>query len=256
MTEGGGGGRTLDLSGLRTEVAERAGPFLQVLAGRLGDRVVSIAVIGDAVTEDFVPDRTEIRTALVLRTAGVSTLHEIAPLGKKYGRRGIAAPIILTPDHIEESRDVFPLEFLELRVAHATVYGEDVLGGIEVSDADLRLQVERELKTFLIRMRGGFLQTAGDPVLLVEVLAEASEELFPEMRGFLHLLGKPITHAREKDLDALCQATGLDAATVRADLLRREPGRSKPSLADLEARFGALYDFVHALSEKANALLH
>ena len=41
-------------------------------------------------------------------------------------RRGFLdiVPSRITPEHIDESRDVFPLEFLDLRFAHVTVYGE------------------------------------------------------------------------------------------------------------------------------------
>lgn len=246
---------TLDLSSLRPEVADLAGPFLEELIGRLGDDIVSIAVAGDSVTDDFVSGQTQVGTALVLRTAGVEALHAIAPLGRKFGRKRVAAPTILTPEYLDSSRDVFPLEFLNLKLAHVHTYGEEVFSGLKIERDHLRLQVERELKGFLIRLRQGFLRAAGDVAALAAVLEEASVEIFPELRGLLHLMEKPIAFAREKDLAAACEATGLDAGSAQAYLLRRGPVREKLTLAALEQRFAALYEFVHALSEKADAVL-
>ena len=251
---GESGTPTLDLTPLRPEVADIVRPFLEELVGRLGGEIVSLAVVGDAVTEDFVSGQTQVGTALVLRSAGVKSLREIAPLGRKFGRKRVGAPTILTPEYIDSSRDVFPLEFLHLKLAHVHTHGEDVLSGLEIERDHLRLQVERELKGFLIRLRQGFLRAAGDVAAFAAVLDDASVEAFPELRGLLHLLEKPIAFARAKDLAAVCEATGLDAGPVQATLLRSGPVRERPTLDGLEQRFTALYDFVHALSEKADAV--
>ena len=38
------------------------------------------------------------------------------------------------------------MEFLNFKLVHHTLYGEDLLAGLEIDKKDLRLQCERELK--------------------------------------------------------------------------------------------------------------
>ncbi|HAV43580.1 TPA: hypothetical protein DCX15_06170 [bacterium] len=49
-------------------------------------------------------------------------LKLIATLGKKYSRNKVAAPLIMTPRYIERSLDVFPIEFLNLKLIHTAVF--------------------------------------------------------------------------------------------------------------------------------------
>lgn len=243
---------SLDLTSLESGVAEVAGPFLEELVAALAEDIISVAIVGTAVTPGYVPGEADINSLVVVKELGVQELHAIAPLGKRYGRKGVAAPFLLTPAVIDSSLDVFPLEFLDFSLAHKTVYGPDLLSVLEVEREHLRLQVERELKTYLMQLRQGFIRCAGEARLLGEVLSEASREIFPAVRALLHLSKRPISLVREKDLEALCEALGIGAASVKSVLLGGS-GKGKPSLQEVEARFTHLYAFVQALSEKADA---
>jgi hypothetical protein len=244
---------SLKLVGLPSQVIDAAGDFFQDLLEGLGSDLVSMAVVGSAVTKDYIPDKSDINSVVILKDVKVAHLHAIAPLGRKYGKRGVAAPTILTPAYIETSRDVFALEFLNLRMAHKTVYGEDLLSTLEVKPEDLRLQVERNLKILLIRLRQGFIRSAGDARVLGEVIAAAASDAFPEIRGILHLLEKPVAFVRKEDLHAVGEASGIDVNSVSPILLDREASRL--SLEEAESRFATLYEFLQALSEKADELL-
>lgn len=242
----------LDLSGLDSGVAEDVGPFLSEVVTALGEDLTSIAIVGAAVTPDFVRGRTDINSVAILKEIELRHLHAIAPLGRKHGRKGVAAPFLLTPAYIESSLDVFPVEFLDFRVAHQTVYGPDLLSDLEVKKDHLRLQCERELKAFLLRLRQGFIRAAGDARLLREVLSEAAAAIFPEIRAILHLLGKAPTLSGEKDLAAVCEALEIEGDRVKRILLPKET-KEKPDLGTLESCFSDLYAFVQVLSEKVDA---
>jgi hypothetical protein len=244
---------SLKLGGLPSQVIDAAGDFFQDLLEGLESDLISMAVVGSAVTKDYLPGRSDINSVVILKDVKVAHLHAIAPLGRKYGKRGVAAPTILTPTYIETSRDVFALEFLNLRMAHKTVYGEDLLSTLEVKPEDLRLQVERNLKTLLIRLRQGFIRSAGDAGILGEGIAAVARDVFPEVRGILHLLQKPVPFVREEDLRSVAEASGIDVKSVTPILLDREASRL--SLEEAESRFATLYGFLQLLSEKADELL-
>ena len=59
---------------------------------------------------------------------------------------GISAPLIMTPDYIQKSLDVFPVEFLNFRLIHHTLLGKDILGELEIDRGNMQRQCEREIK--------------------------------------------------------------------------------------------------------------
>jgi hypothetical protein len=74
------------------------------------------------------PGRSDINSLLLLREMDLGVLESIAPLGRRFHRSGIAPPLVMDPGYVNDSLDVFPMEFLEMRLIHETVFGEDILG--------------------------------------------------------------------------------------------------------------------------------
>ena len=68
----------------------------------------------------------------------------------------------MTPEYIRTSLDVFPVEFLNFKLIHATVFGEDIFESLEINRMDLRRQCERELKVKLVSLRQGYISSLGD----------------------------------------------------------------------------------------------
>ena len=131
---------------LSEQVQKNIEPFLLDILNHCKEDVISIYVIGSAVTKDFHPKYSDINTLLVVKEIKVPLFDFIATLGKRYGKKRVRAPLIMTRDYIDRSLEVFPLEFLEMKLIHQLVYGEDVLKNISIGKADVRLQCERDLK--------------------------------------------------------------------------------------------------------------
>ena len=119
----------LILDQLKPAAAKNVRPFLdEVLAG-YQEKIHSVYVTGTAITEDFDEKISDVNTLVVLKEMDLGFLELLAPLGKKYGKHKVAAPLIMTPDYIKSSLDVFPLEFLNFKLIHAAVFGEDLRAG-------------------------------------------------------------------------------------------------------------------------------
>ena len=121
----------------------------------------SIHIVGSAVIPDYNENLSDINSVVVLNTMDLAFLQFLAPLGKKYGKKRIAAPLVMTPEYIRTSLDAFPVEFHDFKLIHKTVYGEDLFKSIELSRQYLRLQCEREIKVKLIGLRQGYLSSLG-----------------------------------------------------------------------------------------------
>jgi hypothetical protein len=241
---------TLRLERLSAAVRAKAAPFLEDLASVAGGELHSLHVVGSAVTPDWVEGRSDINTLLVLREMDLAVLEAIGPLGKQHRRTGIAAPLVMDTGYIAGSLDVFPMEFLELRLIHETVAGVDLLADLAIGRADLRRQCEREVKSRLVGLRQAYLRALGEPKALAGALVQFLAGYQPLARGVLSLLGREVPVRRAEAFAARAAAAGPDAG-VFADVLAVKEGRTKP---DAEA-VRALFERCHRATEQLGRII-
>jgi len=163
------------------------GEFALTVRGVFGEHLKALVAFGGWVVDD--PFFAEAPATSVLLTDRVDLvpLDKLARAGVHFGRRGVRAPLIMTREYIEASRDAFPLELLEIQQVHVTVYGDDPFCSLTFRPEDVRLQCERDLKSELIQMRQGLLAAAGRHRLLHEIALAATERTVRVLRGLLHL---------------------------------------------------------------------
>jgi len=240
----------LRLERVSPAVAAKAAPFLEGLAQVAGPGLHSLYLVGSAVTTDWVAGRSDINTLLVLSDLHLGVLEAIAPLGQRFKGAGIAPPLVMDVGYVNSSLDVFPMEFLELRLIHETVLGEDLLAALAIDRGDLRQQCEREIKSRLIGLRQGYLRALGEPKALTETLARFLSGYQPLARGILVLLGKEPPVRRAEAFAALAAATGIDAG-VFAEMLALKEGRAKPDATGVRDLFARC----HKATEQLGRLL-
>ena len=125
---------------LKADISDRYNPFLDIVLNHHQDKMHSVHIVGSALTEDYDPKISDINSVMVLQKMDLKFLEILAPLGKKFGKKGLAAPLIMTPTYIYKSLDVFPIEFLNMKLFHQTVFGEDIFQDVNIENSDLRRQ--------------------------------------------------------------------------------------------------------------------
>ena len=68
---------------------------------------------------------------------------------------------MFTLEEMRRSADVFAVEFLDIKQRHRLLPGEDFLAQVDVPMHQHHLQVERELRAGVIRLRQAFLRSGG-----------------------------------------------------------------------------------------------
>ena len=193
--------------------------FAQLLAALAGDNLLGLCGFGGWVVDDPCYADAPASSVLVLRRVDLTLLDELARRGSKFGRQRIAAPLIMMPEYIEASCDVFPLELLEIQQLHARISGEDHFPALTFARTDLRLQCERELKVELMQLRQGLIAAAGRHKLLHELCVSAAERTMRIVRGVLHLLGKEAPPLARDVLETTAEVTGVNLVTLARALL-------------------------------------
>ena len=226
--------------------------FLDAVLAEYRQPLHSVVITGSALTADFDPKRSDINSVFVLNQMDLQFLSVLAPLGKKYGKKGIAAPLIMTPDYIKRSLDVFPIEFLNLKRLHHKVLGEDIFQDIEIKRTDLRYQCERELKSKLIGLRQAYIRSAGDRKVLSENIISSIPAYIPLFRAIIFLLGNEPPINNDEVLAALHEMTKIDIGAFQA-VLKHKKERSSLSMQELNILFKDYYYATEKLGDIIDA---
>lgn len=200
----------LKLDAVRPDVRKIIEPYLKKLLSIHSDNIVSILLYGSAAGESYVPKRSDINLMVVFKGLGLSELDSSLKLVNAGIHKKITAPLFLSLEHIETSKDTFPIEFLEIKENHILLYGKDLFSSMQIDQSNLRLFCEREIKGKLIRLREAYLEI-GLKKKGVEVLTKKSlNSLMPIFRVLVKLKAKEPSRNKEKLIAELASLYNLD----------------------------------------------
>ncbi|HEY2386459.1 MAG TPA: hypothetical protein VGK30_05825 [Candidatus Binatia bacterium] len=161
------------------------------LATACGDALRSLVLYGSAAGSEFDLERSDVNLAVVLDPCDGSHLRRIAQWWGRWRDARLAAPLVLSAWELERSRDVFPLELLDIRARHRTLAGKELFAELVVEPETVREECEREAKGKLFRLRGLYVELSGDTEALHRLMVDSRKTFLYVIRGLLHLRGEP-----------------------------------------------------------------
>ncbi len=201
--------------------------FAVELETALGDNLLAFCLYGPAVRHDV--DNGDVSTLLVLKDAGPNALHPIARAVHGWTKRGYVPPLIFAEQGWRASTDVFPIEIEDMREAHRVLHGSSPFENMKTTGEDLRRELEREVRSKLLRLRTELVAAATSGKLLERLLLESIGTFFVLFRATLRLVGTPPPQEREPLVRAVADAAGLDVAAF-GWVLDRLAGRKAAAL--------------------------
>ena len=100
--------------------------FTQELRELLDDQLLAVVLYGSAAGENFVPGSSDLNTAIVVQRMGFAVLKKLQPRMVSWHKRGFAVPLIVDRNFLHHSRDVFPMEYSDIKEQHRTLWGEEI----------------------------------------------------------------------------------------------------------------------------------
>lgn len=228
-------------------------PFFHEILEAARAKVHSLYLVGEVLTEDYQEGASKIDSVIILQKMDLAFLDILAPLGGKYGKQGLAAPLIMDPAYICNSVDVFPLEFLNIQLLHHPLYGEDLFAPLEVDHKELRYQCERELKGKLIWLHRIYVSAMGDKKVLAGDIVRHFAGYLPLFRGILSLLGQMSAGGLKMVLEQLDQLTGMETA-VFEEIYAIKKNLTQPAKEDISQLFAKFYRATERLAEVVDGL--
>ena len=243
----------LQTENLSPSLLDKISPFFHEILQAAAANIHSLYLVGGVLTEDYQEGASKIDSVIVLQKMDLAFLDILAPLGQNYGKKGIAAPLIMDPGYLHSSVDVFPLEFFNFKLLHHALYGEDLLAGLEIDRQELRYQCERELKGKLIWLHRIYVSAMGDRKVLAADIVRHFAGYLPLFRGILHLLGQTPAAGLERALDQLCTLTGVETE-VFEEIYAIKKNLTKPSKEEISQLFEKFYRATERLAEVVDGL--
>jgi hypothetical protein len=178
----------------------------------------------------------------------LADLEACARVAAEWEHRRLATPLILPDEEFRRSLDAFPLEYGEIIRAHQLVYGSDPFDGATIAREDLRRACETQIKSHLLHLREGFMESGNRPQRVAELVTASAPAFAALLRQVARLSGGSTAGRSDATLEG-ARAAGLSAGVVRDVLSLEHPG-SLPT-ADAARLFP---EYLKAVEQLARAI--
>lgn len=241
----------LNTETLSTSIKEKITPFFTEILEKYDHNIHSIYLVGSVLTKDYIEKVSDINSIIVLKEMDLGFLDLLAPLGKRYRKKGLAAPLLMTPGYIQDSLNVFPIEFLNFKLVHQTIWGEDLFHELEIKKADLLHQCEREIKSKLIWLRQSYISAMGDRKFITENIVRQFTGYIPLFRALIELMEEPPPIHRQDVVAVLSRLTGTET-----DIFEQIYAMKKKTFKPSKEQLIAIFDQYYRATEKLGAIIN
>ncbi len=184
--------------------------LLSQLRTALGSGIRSVTLYGSAAAGDHVGKRSDYNVLVVTDRLGVKEMTALSKPSLAWQKAGNPPPLFFTFERLKKSADVFPIELMDMRDSRKVLYGEDVIGEVEIHPENLRLILEHELKSHLVRLRDAFIATVGKPKRIVDLMVESLSTTLVLFRASLRLFEDRVPARKIDALERLASHIRFD----------------------------------------------
>ena len=229
------------------------GQFAGRLEAALGDNLVALLLFGSAARGTHVDGRSDLNVLVIVRDASVARLHAATPVLAEWAKGGEPAPLVFAEEEWRASADVFPIEVEDMREAHRVLAGRDPFEGIATRRADLRRELEHELRGKVLRLRTEYAAAAADGQALGRLLVHSAATFFVLFRATLRLLGGAPPAGHDALVRETAAAAGLDASAFEW-VLGALGGKNPKALEPYDPVAGKYVDAMEQLADYVDRL--
>ncbi|MGB7437668.1 MAG: nucleotidyltransferase domain-containing protein [Candidatus Acidiferrum sp.] len=230
---------------METKLAE----LVSRLKEAAGKNLESVVLYGSAASGTYRPGTSDLNVLCTLVTIDVHELQLVAPVVHWWTREEKEpTPLFFLTEELQRSTDVFPIESLDLKRSHRVLFGIDVVADLEIPMNLHRVQVERDLRLLLLRLRQHVLQAGKNELEYTTILKKTASGTLTLLRHTLLAFGEEPPAEPSAIFEHIAAATEADAGVFQAAYDFHE-GRGLP-----EDSFVVYDRYIHALEKVVNAM--
>ena len=230
--------------------------FVDLARTLFGESLVSVTIYGSYLRDSFVPGVSDVNILVIVSEQKPEALRRLGSQGRSLMRRHRITPLVLSRRECETSADVFPMEYMDIVETHKVVSGPDVTEGLDLTRANLRHEIEHQLRGSLVSLRQLAVAAGRRRPFRKAMLRRELEQWYGSLsailRGLLRLKGvTPIPQTPADLISAMNASLGLEPGPI-LQLLRTRKRDSVDSIDLIDAlleRLTRLVEIVDSMQE-------
>ncbi|HEX3740668.1 MAG TPA: nucleotidyltransferase domain-containing protein [Terriglobales bacterium] len=235
--------------------------FTTKLRAAAGENLSSVILYGSAADGEFHPQYSDLNLLCIFRDTSFASLLKIADVVEWWRKKKHHPPLVVTEKELQDTADVFSIEFIDMKQRHRILYGADVLRDLKVPMHLHRSQLEYELREKLFLLRQHMLLAGSDEKSLWEAMLNSVSSFATLFRHALIELGETSRKHSREAVEELASRLNFDASAfvqlmeVRGRTLDRKQLRAQDVaaryLSTIEKVAGAV-DTMHSSPSRTN----
>lgn len=174
------------------------------------DNLISVVLYGSAVVGAQLDEDAAKKILIVVKHIAPPDLKAAHEVAEWWRLEGNPPPVYFTNQEIEDSSDVFPIEFIDMSQVRRVVYGKDPFERLDIPTHNLRHQLEYELRGKLIRLRTLYIPASQNANRLSQLMANSLDSFAVLFRHVLAMLNKDAPFDKRDCVMRLADALKLD----------------------------------------------
>jgi hypothetical protein len=180
-----------------------------------GTDLVAVALYGSAARGEHIAKHSDLNVLVVAERITMEHLRREGPVARTWREGGNPPPLTLTRAEWIGSADVFPIEYADILAHHKVLAGALPVDGIAVKTPELRLQLEHEAMSALLRLRHAVILAGGDEKGMRALLEDSVSTVMVLFRAVLRLYGEVPPADSEAVCDLVKARTAIDTESVQ-----------------------------------------
>lgn len=189
--------------------------LVRQLALAHGGGLRCVALYGSTVRGERISRKPNLNVLVLVDRIDMEHLRREAAVARAWSEAGHPPPLTLTLSEWGTSSDIFPMEYADILAHHRILHGALPGERPAVQRNDLRLQLEHESLSKLLRLRHAVLSSGAEPKGLLNMLEGSAASIMMLLRSSLRLAGEEPPAQSDAVLDRIEVITGMNAGTFR-----------------------------------------
>jgi len=213
--------------------------FVEKMRTAAGGNLTSVILYGSAAEGEFHPEYSDLNLLCVLQDTSFASLSKIAGAVEWWRKKKHHPPLILSPQELKDTADVFSIEFMDMKQRHRVLYGEDLLSNLDVPMHLHPSQIEYELREKLFLLRQHILLAGSRDKDLWELMLNSLSSFTTLFRHVLVELGEPgRKHSRDAVQELASRMNFDSSAFVQLmDVRAKKSDRKQFRVTDVASRY-------------------
>ena len=227
--------------------------FLSQVVQLYADDLVSIMAFGSSVTKDYVENSSDINLMIVYSDLNITDLNTVSKLARGWLKKRAFSPRFISVNNLTSSSKFFPIDMLEMKDMHVTLFGKDLLNEMSIERSGLNWQLSYEIKAMRMRIKQQFWRSCGDDHIMQKILLERFTSIVHLTRVLLFLMGKSVSQNFDDILQMAKNDIGMPSSFIeKMQALKKK--QSKPNNAEFIQLFTELMDVIRIIDTKTDQI--